>query len=176
MANGRLLLPLSPAAQNISSRLPQSSDPCGFGLHRKHPARKPGPGSGVRIDYQLNTKNSLFARYLASPASTRSSSHELSPEDVLTASGIGTDDLAQSLTGGFTTVVSDESGQLVSCVPQLGRYEPSGREVFRTAGRRDQRLHLRRQVSSFGGVGCILARECLPTSSPTLLTRTATTE
>ena len=59
----------------------------------------------MRIDYQLNTKNSFFARYLATGINTIVP-YELSPEDVLTASGIGTDDLAQSLTGGFTTVVS----------------------------------------------------------------------
>ena len=32
--------------------------------------------------------------------------YELSPNDVLTVSGIGTDDRAQSLTGGFTSVLS----------------------------------------------------------------------
>src|SRR5262245_35356654 len=104
VANGRLLLPLSPAAQNISSRLPQSTDPCGsaFTGNILHENQAQVP---VRIDYQLNTKNSFFARYLATGINTIVP-YELSPDDVLTASGIGTDDLAQSLTGGFTTVVS----------------------------------------------------------------------
>ena len=64
MANGRLLLPLSPAAQNISSRLPQTSDPCGsvFTGNILHENQDQVP---VRIDYQLNTKHSFFARYLA---------------------------------------------------------------------------------------------------------------
>ncbi|MET0216189.1 MAG: carboxypeptidase-like regulatory domain-containing protein, partial [Vicinamibacterales bacterium] len=104
VANGRVLLPLSQAALNIASRLPQSTDPCGsvFTGNIVHENQFQVP---LRIDYQVNTKNSLFARYLTTGINT-TVPYELSPEDVLTVSGIGTDDLAQSLTGGFTTVLS----------------------------------------------------------------------
>ena len=102
--NGRITLPLSRAALNISSRLPQTSDPCGavYTGNILHENQYQVP---AKIDYQLNTKHSLFARYMVTGIDTVVP-YELSPNDVLTVSGIGTDDRAQSLTGGFTSVLS----------------------------------------------------------------------
>jgi hypothetical protein len=104
IANGRLTLPLSPAALNISSRLPQTSDPCGavYTGNILHENQFQVP---AKLDYQLNTKHSLFARYMVTGIDTVVP-YELSPNDVLTVSGIGTNDRAQSLTGGFTSVLS----------------------------------------------------------------------
>jgi len=104
VANGRLTLPLSPAALNIASRLPQTSDPCGavFSGNILHENQYQVP---MRIDYHPNAKHTVFARYLVTGIST-TVPYDLSPDDVLTVGGIGTDDRAQSLTGGFTTVVS----------------------------------------------------------------------
>jgi hypothetical protein len=51
VANGRLTLPLSPAALNIASRFPQTSDPCGaiFTGNILHENQYQVP---LRIDYQ----------------------------------------------------------------------------------------------------------------------------
>jgi hypothetical protein len=102
--NGRLTLPLSPAALAIASRRPQSGDPCGSvftgNILRENQLQVP-----LRIDYQATKNNSIFFRYLATGIDT-AVPYELSPGDVLTASGIGTDDLAQSFTGGLTTIVN----------------------------------------------------------------------
>jgi len=103
-ANGRLTLPLSPAALNIASRLPQTSDPCGavFTGNIFHENQLQVP---VKIDYHPNARNTVFARYLVTSIDT-TVPFELSPNDALTSSGGGTNDRAQSLAGGLTTVVS----------------------------------------------------------------------
>jgi hypothetical protein len=56
---------MSPAALKISSYLPQSSNPCGFVLYGT-PGHQNQLQAPFRIDYQLSSKHSLFARYLIS--------------------------------------------------------------------------------------------------------------
>ena len=76
--NGRITLPLSRAALNISSRLPQTSDPCGavYTGNILHENQYQVP---AKIDYQLSAKHSLFARYMVTGIDTVVP-YELSPE------------------------------------------------------------------------------------------------
>src|ERR1700722_19492810 len=103
VANGRIVLPLSPAAIKIASYLPQSNNACGqvFSGTPLHENRLQVP---VRVDYSLGQKDTLFARYLATRIDT-AVPFSLS-KNVLSSTGVGTDDLAQSLALGDTHVFS----------------------------------------------------------------------
>ena len=95
---------LSRAALNIAARLPKALDACGRYLTGNilHENDHQIP---ARVDYQLSSKQSLFARYMltkiqiALPFASSSS-------DVLTAGGFGSDDQSHSLTIGDTYIVS----------------------------------------------------------------------
>jgi carboxypeptidase family protein len=103
---------LSSAAINIAKRLPQSSDPCGR-VTTGAPLHEDRLQVPVRLDYQLSQKQSVFGRYIATRIDTKVP-YTLAPNDVLTAggtgvgqpNGIGTDDMAQSLTLGDTYLIS----------------------------------------------------------------------
>ena len=101
--NGQIVLPLSPAAIKIASYLPQSNNACGqvFSGNPLHENRLQVP---VRVDYSLGPKDTLFARYLATRIDT-ALPFSLS-KNVLSSTGVGTDDLAQSLALGDTHVFS----------------------------------------------------------------------
>src|SRR5262249_3002234 len=103
-ANGKLIFPLSPAALKISARLPQTTQACGrvFTGNPFHENRLQVP---ARLDYQLNQKHTLFARYLVTRVDTKVP-YDINPNDVLTSTGTGTDDMAQSLAIGDTYVIS----------------------------------------------------------------------
>src|SRR5262249_11620006 len=103
-ANGKLIFPLSPAALRISAKLPQTSQACGqvFTGNPFHENRLQVP---ARLDYQLNEKHTLFARYLVTRVDTKVP-YDMNPNDVLTSTGTGTDDMAQSLAIGDTYVIS----------------------------------------------------------------------
>src|SRR5436190_1628377 len=103
VANGRLTLPLSPAAVAVASRLPQTNNPCGavFSGNILHENQHQIP---LRVDYQRG-KNTIFARYLIT-TDTVAMPYSLSPNDLLTTSGNGRDDRAQSAAGGVTSVLT----------------------------------------------------------------------
>src|SRR5881397_999703 len=102
--NGRLTFPLSAAAVNIASRLPQTSDPCGR-VATGNPLHENRFQVPARLDYHLNERHSLFARYMVTKIDA-TVPYEISPNDVLTSSGVGADDMGQSLAFGSTYVFS----------------------------------------------------------------------
>jgi len=102
--NGRLTFPLSAAAVNIASRLPQTSDPCGR-VSTGNPLHENRFQVPARLDYHLNERHSLFARYMVTKIDA-TVPYEISPNDVLTSSGVGADDMGQSLAVGSTYVFS----------------------------------------------------------------------
>jgi hypothetical protein len=102
--NGKLVFPLSPAAVNISAQLPQTSDPCGK-VATGNPLHDNQFQIPVRLDYHLSDKHSFFARYMATK-DDQMVPYAIKPTDVLTSTGIGADDLAQSLALGSTYIVS----------------------------------------------------------------------
>jgi hypothetical protein len=54
---------MSPAAIKISSYLPQSSNPCGF-VQYGTPVHQNQLQAPLRVDYQIGSKHSVFARYM----------------------------------------------------------------------------------------------------------------
>ena len=103
-ASGHLLHPLSPAAVAIAAKLPKALDACGT-VQTGAPLHENDFEVPARLDYHLSDKQSLFARYLATRID-RAVPYDVDPSDLLTTSGVGYDDLAQSLTFGDTYVFS----------------------------------------------------------------------
>ena len=103
-ASGKLGFALSPAALEISKRLPQTNDPCGR-VSTGNPLHENRLQLPARLDYQLSPKQTFFARYMVTRVETRVP-YEIRPNDVLTSTGFGADDTAQSLAFGDTYVVS----------------------------------------------------------------------
>jgi hypothetical protein len=101
--NGQIQMPLSPAALKIASLLPQSTNPCGqvFSGNPLHENRLQVP---VRVDYTLGRNDTLFARYLATRIDT-TIPYSLS-KNLLSTTGVGTDDMSQSLALGDTHIFS----------------------------------------------------------------------
>ena len=94
----------SPAALKLVSYLPKADDQqCGQVTYGQPADRKQGQGVG-RVDYQMNNQHAFFGRYMAtfdtSPAPYAQTGN------ILTLAGAGgIDNLAQSATGGMTTVL-----------------------------------------------------------------------
>ena len=94
----------SPAALKLVSYLPKADDQqCGQVTYGQPADRKQGQGVG-RVDYQLSDKHAIFGRYMGtfdtSPAPYAQT------KNILTLAGAGgIDNLAQSATGGMTTVL-----------------------------------------------------------------------
>jgi len=120
---------LSPAALKIAARLPKALDACGTYLTGNvlHENDHQIP---VRVDYQVSPKQTLFARYIMTKQ-TIAIPYTLTPQDVLTSSGVGSDDLAHSLTIGNTYVIT-----------------PNVVNAFRVSGNRIRALKL--GASAFG--------------------------
>src|SRR5207245_9249232 len=59
----------------------------------------------ARLDYHSNERHYLFARYQVTKIDA-TVPYEISPNDVLTSSGVGADDMGQSLAFGSTYVFS----------------------------------------------------------------------
>ena len=95
---------ISPQALKIAAFLPKTADPCGKVLTGNLISQSQWQ-IPVRVDYQLSDKQTLFARYLATKQN-QVLPYALSPENLLTATGFGTNDLAQSVTLGHTLLVS----------------------------------------------------------------------
>jgi hypothetical protein len=105
-ANGKLIFALSPAAVEISKRLPQTTDPCGR-VSTGNPLDENRLQMPARLDYQLSPKQTFFARYMLTRIETKIP-YDLRPNDVLTSTGYGADDTAQSLAFGDTYVISSK--------------------------------------------------------------------
>lgn len=101
--NGQLTLPVSPAAVNIASFLPPSNNACGqvFSGNPLHQNQFQVP---VRIDYNLSSKNILFARYLVT--SIKNAVPYSVSKNELSTDGNGANDMANSLTLGDTYLFS----------------------------------------------------------------------
>jgi len=94
----------SPAALKIAAKLPKALDACGRYLTGNilHENNHQVP---ARIDYQLSSRQTLFARYMLTKIQV-AVPYELNPSDVLTSSGFGSDDQSHSLTIGSTYLVN----------------------------------------------------------------------
>ncbi len=103
-ASGHLKSPLSPAAVAIAAKLPKALDACGT-VQTGEPLHENDLEVPARLDYHLSDKQSLFARYLATRIE-KAVPYDVNPSDLLATSGVGNDDLAQSLTLGHTYVFS----------------------------------------------------------------------
>ena len=101
----------SPAALKLVSYLPKADDQkCGQVTYGLPWDRKMGQAIG-RVDYQLSQRHSIFGRYMAtfdqspSPFATTGDILTLAGSTTPSLPGAGVDNLAQSATGGVTTVV-----------------------------------------------------------------------
>src|SRR5262249_3236575 len=102
---------LSPAALAVAAKLPATANSCGqvFTGVPNHQNEAQVP---VRIDFQVNQKQTIFARYMLTTDS-RVIPYDLASSDILTTGSqgpaaivSGTDDTAHSLTFGHTYVIS----------------------------------------------------------------------
>jgi len=100
---------LSPAAVNVSKRLPTTTDPCGqISYSRKTEPREGQPIA--RIDVQLNQNHSLFGRYMLS-TTFWDPAFGNSPDNILSSGGPagsgGRDNYSHSFVVGDTLVLSN---------------------------------------------------------------------
>jgi hypothetical protein len=103
-STNQLLLPINPSAAALSALLPTPINACGEVL-TGNPLSTNELQAPLRVDYQLNDKQSLFVRYLISRNET-ASPYALQPQNLLATTGTGNDDTAQSLAIGDTYVFS----------------------------------------------------------------------
>ena len=92
---------LSPAALNLTGRLPKTTDPCGETLYSIPLDRSEGQFVG-RVDYQLNGNHSIFGRYMATTDNTLAAFARTN--NPLTTTEPALDNLQQALTIGDTHV------------------------------------------------------------------------
>ncbi len=97
------LFSMSPAAQKIATYLPQTADPCGHVLYGI-PVNQNQLQAPLRIDYQLSSKHTLFARYMITRIDTKVP-YDIT-RNVLATNQVGQDDQAQALAFGDTWLVS----------------------------------------------------------------------
>jgi len=99
----------SPAAVNLVSRLPKTSDPCGLFVHGIRNASDEKQLIG-KVDYQQSTKHSLFGRYLMTKPSQVAPMNfpcnGCSGPDLFSSPNPGSSNLAQSYVLGSTYLVS----------------------------------------------------------------------
>jgi hypothetical protein len=103
-SNRQLTRPLNASALALTALLPIPTNACGQVL-TGNPLSTNWLQAPLRVDYQLNGSQNLFVRYLISRNET-ASPYELQPQNLLTTSGTGNDDTAQSLAIGHTYVIS----------------------------------------------------------------------
>ena len=102
LVNNHLVIPLSPAALAIAAKLPTPVDACGT-VQTGEPLHENDLQIPARLDYHLSDKQNLFARYLVTRIEKKIP-YDVNPSDLLATSGVGNDDMAQSLTLGDTFV------------------------------------------------------------------------
>jgi hypothetical protein len=94
----------SPAALNLASRLPSTTDPCGkitFDVQRNRDEHQ----SLIRLDYQLGAAHSLFGRYFGTKI-TAPPGYGGEGDSILKTDVPGADNLVHSVTVGETTIFS----------------------------------------------------------------------
>jgi hypothetical protein len=99
---------LSPAALNISRRLPTTTDPCGRITYARQTKPRETQPIG-KVDWQISQNQSLFGRYMMSTTSW-DPAFANTPDNVLTASGAGAggrDSDSHSFAAGYTQVLSN---------------------------------------------------------------------
>src|SRR5215471_2207601 len=94
----------SPAALKIAAMLPAGSGPCGLVISTI-PLHENDHQSPVRVDYQLNDKQTLFGRFLIARQDA-AIPYTLVPNNILAADGVGNDDLATATTLGHTYLIN----------------------------------------------------------------------
>ena len=92
---------LSPAARNLSGRLPTTTDPCGETLYSIPLDRSEGQFVG-RVDFQWSADHSIFGRYMATGDNTLAAFARTT--NPLTTTEPALDNLQQALTLGDTRV------------------------------------------------------------------------
>ena len=95
----------SRAALNIAAKLPEAQDDCGritYGI----PQQVNESQALGKVDYQLTPNHSLFGRYMATTYDIPPA-HRLAPENILTTTNAGFDNLAQSVTLGDTLILGN---------------------------------------------------------------------
>ena len=92
----------SPAALNLVSRLPTTTDPCGEITYSRSGDSDEWQALG-RVDFQASTNHSVFGRYMAT-SFEKPSAYLESQNPLTTAGGVGLDNLAQSAAFGDTVV------------------------------------------------------------------------
>ena len=103
-AGNQLTLPISPAARNIAAFFPKTSDPCGR-VFTGTPLSENRLQVPVRLDYQINDRQSFFARYLVTRIDAKVP-YDINHDILQATVQVGNDDLAQSLALGHTFVIS----------------------------------------------------------------------
>jgi len=93
-----------PASLKLARALPSTSDPCGR-THFAFPTHIGEHQVVTRADYQINSRQSLFGRYMA-VTYYRPPAYTLAPTNILTTGQAGLDDLMQSVIIGHTWVIS----------------------------------------------------------------------
>jgi len=100
----QLTRPINPSAAALTALLPKPLNACGLVL-TGNPLRENQLQAPARFDYQLTDKQALFARYLIS-RNEAVPPYAIQPQNLLTTTGTGNDDTAQSLAFGHTYVIS----------------------------------------------------------------------
>jgi hypothetical protein len=93
---------LSKAALGLSARLPKSSDPCGLVTYGIPISTNEAQFVG-KVDYQLNAKQTVFGRYMATHF-TQPTPYTVQP-NLLNTTSLGFDNLAQSFAFGHTYLI-----------------------------------------------------------------------
>ena len=97
----------SRAAVNLAAKLPAAQDDCGkitYGV----PQQTDESQAVGKVDYQLTANHSLFGRYMATTYDIPPA-HRLAPDNVLTTTNAGLDNLAQSIALGDTLVLGNNT-------------------------------------------------------------------
>jgi hypothetical protein len=117
---------ISPVALKIASYLPAALNQCGqfltSTLTSQYYWQIP-----FRVDYQLNSKQAIFGRYIATKQN-QALPYALTPNNLLTASGNSADDLAQSFTLGHTWLLSSSKiNSIRLSINRIGMLHDAGR-------------------------------------------------
>jgi carboxypeptidase family protein len=97
----------SRAAANLAAKLPAAQDECGritYGV----PQQTDESQAVGKVDYQLTANHSLFGRYMATTYDIPPA-YRLAPDNVLTTTNAGLDNLAQSVALGDTLVLGNNA-------------------------------------------------------------------
>lgn len=122
---------LSPAAVNISRRLPTTTDPCGRITYSRQ--TKPHEGQGIgRVDWQIGPNQSFFARFMRTTTAWDPALLN-SPDNILvagTAGAGGRDSYSNSVAAGYTQVLSNTTVNNVRFTSNQSRVQRTNADMF----------------------------------------------